>query len=321
MSDSSKEIWAISDGRAGMRNQALGLAEKVAAASGLTVVEKTITPTASWKWLPVRWRPFKLAALGTPPALAIGCGRAAIAPLLAMKRHGWPTRTAYVQDPRIDPTLFDLVVPPAHDRLSGPNVLATQGAMHRISPARLEAEAAPFAEKLSALPRPHIAVLIGGRSAAFDFTAETARQLVDDLLALPRGSLLITASRRTGHEAAGILLGALSGQSDVWFFDGANGNQGANPYFAFLHSADHILVTEDSANMVTEAVSTGKPVYILPQPLRSARRAAKFRSFHQALYEAGRAQPFTGVLNGTANAPFDNAAEVTAALVDMLPKA
>ena len=83
MNDSLNEIWAISDGRAGMRNQALGLAEKVAAASGLTVVEKTITPTAPWKWLPVRWRPFNAAALGTPPALAIGCGRAAIAPLLA----------------------------------------------------------------------------------------------------------------------------------------------------------------------------------------------------------------------------------------------
>lgn len=317
MSDSSsKEIWAISDGRAGMRNQALGLAEKVAAASGLSVVEKIITPTAPWKWLPVRWRPFKLAALGTPPALAIGCGRAAIAPLLAMKRRSWPTRTAYVQDPRIDPALFDLVVPPAHDGLSGPNVLATEGSMHRISPARLGAEAAPFQEKLATLPRPHIAVLIGGRSAAFDFTAETAHTLAQELLALPRGSLLITASRRTGGEAAKILADALSGQPDVWFFEG----EGPNPYFAFLHSADHILVTEDSANMVTEAVSTGKPVYILPQPLRSARRAVKFRGFHNALYKAGRAKAFTGVLDGKANPPFDNAAHVTQTLVDMLAK-
>ena len=45
------------------------------------------------------------------------------------------------------------------------------------------------------------------------------------------------------------------GRHPIW--DGT----GANPYFAFLHHADHVLVTEDSANMAAEAASTAKPVH------------------------------------------------------------
>ena len=66
--------------------------------------------------------------------------------------------------------------------------------------------------------------------------------------------------------------------------------EGPNPYFAFLKFADHILVTEDSANMAAEAASTGAPVHILPMiPLKPA---DKFSRLHADLRERGAARPF-----------------------------
>jgi mitochondrial fission protein ELM1 len=56
---------------------------------------------------------------------------------------------------------------------------------------------------------------------------------------------------------------------------------GPNPYFAFLNAADHILVTEDSANMAAEAASTGKPVHILP--MVALKPPGKFARLHADL--------------------------------------
>ena len=294
------EVWTLSDGRVGMRNQALGLAERI----GLPISEKTVQ---SSRWLPLTWQRPKLE--GTPPLAAIGCGRAAIPYLLQMKRLGWATKTIYVQDPRVNPSNFDLVVAPEHDRLQGTNVVSTLGSVHRITPEKLTNEASQFSKELADLPRPHIAVLIGGRSKAFDFTEETAIKLAETL-GVVEGSLLITASRRTG-DAAKILQEKLP---NSWVYLG----EGPNPYFAFLETADHILVTEDSVNMVTEAAATGKPVYLLKQPVLNSRRAQKFHAYHDALIQQGRAQHFKGALEGTAQPPFDNCEKAVGRIKEML---
>ena len=42
--------------------------------------------------------------------------------------------------------------------------------------------------------------------------------------------------------------------------------EGENPYFGLLGLADFLVVTCDSVNMVSEAASTGKPVYVADLP-------------------------------------------------------
>ena len=71
-----------------------------------------------------------------------------------------------------------------------------------------------------------------------------------------------------------------------WIWDGT----GPNPYFAFLHYADHVLVTIDRANRAAEAASTGKPVHILPMTPR--KKADKFDRLHADLEARGVSRPF-----------------------------
>jgi uncharacterized protein len=292
-------IWAVSDGRAGIEAQALGLAEAVAR---LRPAEITLKRIAWPRWMrrvptplmpPMRRLLAKSSAGFAPPwpDLWIGNGRAAIPMSIAARR--WTRGRAFVvqlQDPLRSLRLFDLVAPPNHDELSGENVFGITGTPHRVTPERLDRELQPWRARLDILPRPHVVALIGGRSKAFDLSAARAAQLASEIAAAVRqsgGSLLLTFSRRTPLEAQALMQAALQTLPGlIW-----NG-EGPNPYFAFLATADVILVTEDSANMPTEAAATGKPVYLLEMDGEQARK----RRFHAELTGLGVARRFEGRL-------------------------
>lgn len=284
--------WVLHDGKAGMRSQALGLAE----ATGCAFVEKQLRVHPPWSLLPPQLWLFPRCAvsdgrslLAPPwPDLVIACGRNAAVPALMIKRaSGGRTFLAQIQDPRVRRSEFDLIVAPEHDRLRGPSVIVTRGAVHRVTAARLEAERCRF-PALAGLPRPIIAVLIGGTNKAYRLTLRRLTDIADALAALLSengGSLLLTPSRRTGEREIMLLrtrLGVFPGA--IW--DGG----GENPYFAYLALADALLVTADSVSMISEAVATGKPVHILDLDGGNA----KFARFHAGMRAAGMTRPFAG---------------------------
>ncbi len=285
----------MTDGKAGMEVQCLGLAE----ALGFEPVVKRVQVTKPWRWLPPRLIPDPLGAIGPKrdsleppwPSLLISSGRQAVAPAMAIRRlSAGATFTVHVQNPAVDPARFDVVIAPRHDRLEAPNVIATTGGLNQVTEGRLAAAAAHFAPRLAHLPRPLVAVMLGGNNKAYRFTRAVARRLGARLAELSRredAGLLVTASRRTGAKVMAILREALAGlPAEIW--DGA----GENPYFGFLALADAFVVTGDSVNMVTEAATTGKPVYVAALEGGSA----KFRRFHETLRAAGITRPFEGRL-------------------------
>ncbi len=305
--------WVVTEGAVGMENQALGLAEAV----GLPTVVKRVTVRAPWTRLPVQlWpRPLNLIAgnsdrLEAPwPRLLITCGRRSVPFSIAVRRTGeGGCFTIHIQDPRARLSNFDLVVPPRHDGLSGPNVIASRGALNRITPRRLAEGVRRLAPGIAALPRPVVAVLLGGTSNSFRLTPARTGRLADQLLALTRSTgvgLAVTPSRRTGAENVAELRRKLSG-SGAYFWDGT----GRNPYFGLLGLADTIAVTCDSVSMVSEAAATGKPVYVIDLDGGSRR----FRRFHDSLRADGITRPFDGRLERWSYAPLDDTAAVAAAV-------
>lgn len=301
-------IWAVSDGRAGIDSQVMGLAEAVARLTRAEVVGKRLKFKGLYGKLPA---PLQLsprqflakdsAQLEPPwPDLWIGAGRLATTFALSMRK--WSQGKTYVvqvQDPRWPAQLFDLLVPPRHDRVPGDNVVSITGSPHRVTPQRLKAELKPFAKAFKALPSPRVAVLIGGKSRAHDLSPTRAVVMADEIAsAVSRagGSVLVTMSRRTPDDARELITHRLKQLPGV-VWDG----EGPNPYFAFLAAADHILVTEDSANMATEAAATGKPVHILAMDGQSR----KFARFHAELRDLGVARPFTGALDSWTYEPLN----------------
>jgi mitochondrial fission protein ELM1 len=201
-------IWALLLPEAGFRSQVLGLAE----AMNGELVEKNIDLRKPWSLLPANLCPFPL--LGLDPALdkleapwpdvVIACGGRSIAPTLAVQRaSGGRTVAVYIQNPKGATKHFDLVVSMRHDGLNDPNVMVVDTAIHRITPAKLDAARTIWNERLSDLPRPLVSVILGGRSRSLRFTSAVADTLIERLKHLSQASgasLIVTPSRRTEPE-------------------------------------------------------------------------------------------------------------------------
>lgn len=307
--------WVLTDGKPGMENQCLGLAE----ALGLEAVVKRIAPRFPWSRLPPHLWVAPLRAPGPQgdpvappwPDILIATGRQTVAIALAIKAASkGDTFCVQIQNPTAGRDRFDLLAIPAHDGVRGDNVIETAGALHRVTAEKLAVEGAKFQATLAALPRSLVAVLIGGSNRQYRMTAQVTRKLADALVRLVEtqdAGLAITASRRTGAANEAILRDALEAplaDGRAWLWDGT----GENPYFGLLAEADAIAVTADSVSMVSEACSTGKPVYVIDLEGGSP----KFDRFHAGLRARGLTRPFDGGLE-TWTAPPLNDTEAVAA--------
>ena len=309
-------VWAVTEGHIGTENQARGVAEELVGSGPGAVIVKRIAVRAPWRWLPPALWPAPLMSLGRNgdsleppwPDVLISCGRRAAAPNLAVrKRSGGATLSVHIQRPYMPSDRFDLVIAPRHDGLDGANVHVTRAAVHRVTAERLAAGRRNSAGRAD--PGRHaVTVLIGGSNRRHRLTAAIAARFGDRLAALCRRrpiDLHLTPSRRTHPAIVRILAEKLAGTgAEIW--DGS----GDNPYFDWLAIADTIVVTWDSVSMTSEALATGKPVYVLP--LDGASR--RIDRFHAGLQADGYTRLFDGALERWDYEPPDDTAAAAAAI-------
>lgn len=302
----SLSCWILTDGRTGTENNARGLVE----ALSLSYEVKAIHLRQPWKtlspWLRVGLRhAFSGDALVAPwPDLLITAGRTPAVGSLYIGQQNPGTVRVHITSPGVSPSLFDLVIAPAHDGLKGNNVITTHGALHRVTTEKLEAAKKIWEPRFAHLPRPWHGVLVGGDAHGLRLDAATAHGFMDKLKNLD-GSTLVTASRRTGPEARAELAKHAS-----YLWDGA----GDNPYLGLLACCDALFVTSDSVSMISEAASSGKPTYLL----ELTGHAPKLARFHQVMLENGHLARFTGTLTAIPTTRLDDMAKVTAAVQQLL---
>ena len=279
--------WILSEGLAGLQAQALGLAE----AAGLAPETRILRPRGLWRRLPAKFWPNPLRvvaeSISAPlPDLTIGCGGMAGAVLAAIR--GGSRRVVQVQNPRMDPRRFDLIIANRHDELTGPNVVVTRTALHRVTPARLTREADAWRDRFAHLKRPLVAVLLGGSNGRYRLDTAAGAQLAGDLAGMAQRDgvgIVVTPSRRTDPVVTDLIRDALMPVGG-WVWDFTNDN----PYFGMLARADMIIVTQDSVSMISEASATTVPVMFAPLPGRSRRQGL----FIRTMMDEGRVRPFVG---------------------------
>lgn len=255
--------WALTDGHAGNVRQAHALADALAEPFRAW----TLQPRVPWRWLAPRRLPAAHGAFGddfaracgTPPALAIGCGRQAALATRLLRERG--ARAVQILDPRVDPRHWDLVVAPEHDGLKGANVIPVVGSLHPVDDLWLAAARHGFAD-YGNLPGPRTALLLGGNSAHARLDAGSVEALLDRLAALVQdegGSVLATTSRRTPADVRARLRTQFRhAPGVVWTGE----DDTPNPYAGLLAWADRIVCTADSVNMLSEAAATLAPVFV-----------------------------------------------------------
>ena len=315
MSGAETRLWVVSDGRTGHENLALGVAETL----GLKPEIKRVRTDGFWAALapfgpPPAGSVGKNGSVAAPPwpALVIGVGRCAMPYLTAIRKEsGGASFVMALQNPVVSPKNFDLVWAPAHDELEGDNVISSITGPHRLSPQAVAAAGADYAKQLAGFPARKVAVLLGGPTPAYRFGEMEARLLCAQLDQLGQDiGFLITTSRRTPKEVTDVVKAwANARKAKFW-----SGEEGPNPYLGYLGVADAIVVTSDSANMLGEAASTGKPIYVFQAPEKDLKRAAKFARLHDAIQTAGASRRLMGALDSWTYEPLDANRFIAAAL-------
>jgi len=303
----SPTVWVLLDEKPGHDTQSLGLANNL----GWPYEEKKLQ--FNWRGeLPNSMVKGSVASLKTSsasiaeppwPDLLIASGRRT-APIAEWIRQYSLGRTRTVQIGRLGTSLedhFDIGVAPEYAGLyPDPRRLETTMPLTRVSQESLDAAAERWRDELGSDKGPRVALLVGGTNVEHEFSPECARELGESVKAMVEasgGSALVSTSRRTSKAAAEALLSALGSSCShayVWQTDKENSE---NPYMGYLALADAFVVTGESASMLAEACTTGKPVAIFPLPARSAGVVAWARSVGRTFGDAIARRAYARPLN------------------------
>ncbi|OMO82381.1 Mitochondrial fission ELM1-like protein [Corchorus capsularis] len=273
------------------------------------------------------------------PLLVVASGRDTISVASSIKRLA-PENVfvVQIQHPRSRLNRFDLVITPNHDYYPltphaqkqipwflqrwitpreppGRNVVLTVGALHQADSAALRSAASVWHDELAPLAKPLLVVNIGGPTGSCQYGVDLAKQLTAMLqnVLWSCGSVRISFSRRTPEKVSKILLKEFSTNPKVYIWDG----EGPNPHMGHLAWADTFVITADSVSMLSEACTTGKPVYVIG----AERCTWKFADFQKSLRERGVVRPFTGkedISESWSYPPLNDTAEAASKVIKAL---
>lgn len=177
------------------------------------------------------------------------------------RQSGGATRLVHIGRPWATLDSWDLIVTtPQYFLPEQANIQHNQLPLFDHGEQELMTAAAAWRSRFEDLPRPWLAVLVGGDSGKFVFTAakgERLGQWASRLAATAGGSLLVADSPRTPADASAALgrMITVPHRHDRW-------GAGENPYRGLLALADGFIVTGESMSMLAEASGDGKPLYI-----------------------------------------------------------
>lgn len=303
--NSAVSIGVISEGTAGMRLQAAALGEAIKATKHPTpnLYDIIVNPPPLLRhlprlalilplaWLRVVIGPKLLAFSNSDPAVIITCGRRMAGLSIAMRRLGMAnavtnrSHTIHIQDPRLPPRFFDILITPQHDKARGPNVITTVASLNYLDNKKIATAAIALDPKWTRLQAPCIAVLFGGRNRRYEISLpmiDNMAKKLAEFAALTEANLALIPSRRTPKRLLAHLKRSL-GATPHAILDAED----KNPYPGILGHAAAIIVTSDSVNMASEAAITGKPVLIAEWQAETGRIGA----FHKAMMKAGHTAP------------------------------
>jgi hypothetical protein len=222
------------------------------------------------------------------------------------------TMVVQTQDPKVPLGPFDLVIPPEHDGLTGKKVFPILGAPTWFAADKI-LEAQNRFHRLKAEEGQKVLISLGGDSRTHTFAEDNAAAIEAAITELAPGRRFwITASRRTPQHIR-MRFRALAHKLGGMFWENEQ-RDGPNPYLAFLSMCDVALVTEDSANMISDPAFFAKPTYMLKLTGESKR----FDRMHQGFIDRGVARWFDGKLESWSYPPLREAARAADEIVRLM---
>jgi len=241
-----------------------------------------------WNFVPPRLTPISETILKDKnyligdkiPDLIISCGRKSVIPSILLKKKNKKIFSIHIQDPKVNFNNFDIIIAPEHDNLVGDNIISSKGAVHYITQLEIERAKPYLKDKIKS--QKIVSLILGGPNKYYSFSNEELigvfKKIKIDFISAGYKAIIIP-SLRTPKRIIDLAINE---------FD--SGNFVANSvdkqaYLSALALATCVVVTCDSTSMISEAATSGKPIYVAH--MRSKKNNYRFKKFFQLFKEMG----------------------------------
>ena len=274
----------LTEGYHGMISQVEGLAKALNA----DFQHKIVRLNWLWNYIPPKLSPVSRLILKDGQYitenekfdLVVSCGRKSVIPSIFIKKKNKKIFTIHIQDPKVRFNNFDLIVAPEHDELKGENVITSKGAIHYITRLEIEKARSYLLDKIQ--NEKIVSLILGGPNKYYNFSNEELanifREIKSSFISLGYKAIIIP-SMRTPKRIIDLAI-------NEFLTDGFVVNSvDKQAYLSSLAIANNIVVTCDSTSMISEAATSGKPIFVAHmQPKRNNYR---FKRFYKLFRELG----------------------------------
>ena len=274
----------LTEGYHGMISQVEGLAKALNADFQHRIVKLKWL----WNYIPPKLSPVSRLILKNEQYitenekfdLVVSCGRKSVIPSIFIKKKNKKIFTIHIQDPKVRFNNFDLIVAPEHDELKGENVITSKGAIHYITRLEIEKARSYLLDKIQ--NEKIVSLILGGPNKYYNFSNEELTNIFGEIKSsfISQGyKAIIIPSMRTPKRIIDLAI-------TEFLTDGFVVNSvDKQAYLSSLAIANSIVVTCDSTSMISEAATSGKPIFVARmQPKRNNYR---FKRFYKLFRELG----------------------------------
>ena len=197
--------------------------------------------------------------------ILITCGRRMAGISIGLKRiyrkNNKKIFTIHIQNPNIASVYFDLLVVPEHDNLTGKNIIVSEGSLHSVDMKNIKIAYDKLGIRHLKELKEHIVVLIGGNTRTQKLTAEYENKFISEIKRIQKifkSKIVLCPSRRTPESLLKYF--NLKKPEDIIIAAKKNNE---NPYPGIIYNAKFVIATTDSINLLSEAIGSGKEVFVL----------------------------------------------------------
>ena len=272
----------LTEGMHGMISQVEGLAK----ALNINFTHRKVELKSFWNFIPPSLTPrsnISFKEFEVPDFdLIISCGKKSVIPSIYLKENSRKEiYNIHIQDPKINFKLFDFIIAPEHDEISGSNVISTKGAIHYLNKSEIVSNSEYLKSLIKTDKRKIFSLILGGPTKYYEYSKENIEKIFNKLSNLIQKEdfqLVVIPSMRTPKNTIQFAKECFGEKHTIIE------QVDKKAYLSALALSEFIVVTCDSSSMISEAALTGKPIYVANiLPKRKDKRFQKFRKLFKDL--------------------------------------
>ena len=274
----------LTEGMHGMISQVEGMAK----ALNTEYSHKIVRLKFPWNLIPPKFTPISQIVLKDKiyitnneiPDLIISCGRKSVIPSIILKRKNPKIFTIHIQDPKVNLKNFDAIVAPEHDNLKGDNIYTSKGAIHYITEAEINKARQYLVNKIKS--EKIVSLILGGPNKYYSFNSDQIINIFNQIKSIfvsDGYKVIIIPSMRTPKKIIDLAEREMSSCGYVV------NKVDKQAYLSAYALANYVIVTCDSTSMISEAATSGKPIFVAH--MKAKRNNYRFNRFYELFKQMG----------------------------------